>query len=48
MFYELDAAYKIWNFQEQGARLLPMMNYILYEVKEYFTEYFERANRIVV
>jgi hypothetical protein len=25
-----------------------MMNYILYEVKEYFIQYFDRANRIVV
>lgn len=47
-FYELDAAYKLWNFQDQSKRILPMINYVMDQVKEYFVQYFDRVNRIVV
>jgi hypothetical protein len=47
-FYELDAAYKIWNFQTMEKRLLPLFNEIILGIKDYFVEYFNRVNEKVI
>ncbi len=31
-FYELDAAYKIWNFQTVEKRILPLINHVFVEI----------------
>lgn len=36
MFLELEAAYKIWDFQTQEIKLLNIVNYNLKECLEYF------------
>jgi len=35
-FYELDAAYKIWNLHTMEKRLQPMMNNIFVGIIDYF------------
>jgi hypothetical protein len=47
-FYELDAAYKVWNFQGMEKRILPMINYVCVEIVDYFVEYFNRLNERLV
>lgn len=47
-FYEIDAAYKVWNYQGVEKRLLPLMNAVLVEIINYFVEYFERVDQRVV
>lgn len=47
-FYEIDAAYKIWNYQTMERKLLPLMNHVLVEIIEYFIEYFNRVNERLV
>lgn len=48
IFLELEAAYKVWNYQGQQSKLLNMMNYIMKECIDYFVNYFDRCNDIVV
>lgn len=48
IFFELESAYKIWNYQKQEINILNKINFLLKESIEYMLKFFDRANDIIV
>lgn len=44
MFYQLDVALKVWDWHSSKEKLLPMINKILFEIINYFVEFFKRCD----